>query len=222
MAACVHPSPRYQSAPTPCVRCRLPPHQTTRADFVGLEPQDTGMWHARCTVVHRALVFVLTCAGAGVGVDPHGAWQAMFASPCRPDAMSFVRTPSYLDLILIILCRVAPCRWPGLDAGPPGGYTCTYHGTDPASGGRVGGGGTVLGQEPCAVECDSSPLCTTFVYVPTTGGCTLWSDGAPPTPAAPGASFCTKSLADGSRPRVSRVRLHVPVLVVFLPDGLAA
>ena len=116
--------------------------------------------------------------------------------------------------------RVAPCRRPGLDAGQPGGYTCTYHGSDPASGGRVGTGGTVLGQEPCAVECDSSALCTTFEYVPATGVCTLWSDGAPPPAAAPGSSSCTKALADGSRPRASRVRLPVPV-VVALPGGLS-
>jgi len=72
------------------------------------------------------------------------------------------------------------------------------------------------------VECDSNPLCTTFVHVPATGGCTLWSEGAAPTPAAPGASSCTKALADGSRPRASRVRLRVPVVVASLPDGLAA
>ena len=71
------------------------------------------------------------------------------------------------------------------------------------------------------MECDSSALCVAFAYVPATGGCTLWSDGAAPTPAAPGSSFCTKALADESRPRASRVRLRVPVLVA-LPNGLPA
>jgi len=51
-----------------CARCRLPPRQTTRAGFVRLEPQGTGRLYARCTVVLRALVFVLACAGAGVGL----------------------------------------------------------------------------------------------------------------------------------------------------------
>ena len=144
----------------------------------------------------------------------------MHARPCKFGAVQFVCLQ-----ILIISCRIAPCRWPGLDAGPPGGYTCTYHGTDPASGGRVDIGGTVLGQEPCVLKCESSPLCATFVYVPATGGCTLWSDGAVPTSAAPGSSSCSKVLADGSRPQASRVRLCVPVLVALpngLPNGLPA
>ena len=86
----------------------------------------------------------------------------------------------------------------------PGGYTCTG-----APNPNVPAHGL---HGPCARKCDSRPLCTTFVFVPATGGCALWSAGAAPTArTASGSSTCSKS-APGAQFALATVQPRAPVV----------